>query len=211
MKKQFGFLFIIMLLAALKCLAQQADQDLQKKYTVVNRVLSAGADAGSVHLNNAEGDGIAWANNTEFTYGTIEFDAKGKDVLQASFLGIAFHGVNDTTYETVYFRPFNFRSADTLRKTHAVQYMASPKFEWPKLRAEFPGKYEKGISPAPDPNNWFHVRIKVEPKLISVYVNDSSEPSLVVVPLVETGGKKIGLWAGGTDGDWKNLKITPAK
>ena len=210
MEKQFGFLFTIMLLTALSCSGQQVNQDLQRKYTIVNRTLSTGAD-GSIHLNEADGDGIAWINNTEFTYGTLEFDIKGKDVLQDSFPGIAFHGVNDSIYETVYFRPFNFRSADTLRKTHAVQYTASPNFEWPKLRSEFPGKYEKGITPAPDPNDWFHVRIKVEPKLISVYVNGNTTPSLVVVPLVETGGKKIGYWAGGTDGNWKNLRITPDK
>jgi hypothetical protein len=189
----------------------QGQKDLQKKYTVVNRVISTGAEPGSVHLNDAQGDGIAWFNNTEFTYGTIEFDAKGKDELQASFLGIAFHGVDNTTYETVYFRPFNFRATDTLRKLHAVQYMASPQYEWSKLRTEHPGKYEKPISPAPDPNDWFHVRITVESKLISVYINSNTTASLAVEPLVNTGGKMIGYWAGGTDGNWKNLKITPAR
>ncbi|HEY4196684.1 MAG TPA: hypothetical protein VGM63_14170, partial [Mucilaginibacter sp.] len=85
MKKQLGFVFIIMLLTALSCSSQQPDPNLQKKYTVVNRILSAGTDPGSIHLNNADDDGIAWINNTEFTYGTIEFDIKGKDVFQASF------------------------------------------------------------------------------------------------------------------------------
>jgi len=122
----------------------------------------------------------------------IDFDAKGKDVLQASFLGLASHGANDTTYETVYFRPFNFRADDSLRKTHAVQYMACPGFEWTKLRSEFPGKYEKGISPAPDPDTWFHVRIRIDPTLITVYVNSNSNPALIVTPLLQTGGKKIG-------------------
>ena len=213
MEKQFCFIFVMMLFSALNCFGQQADpnQELQKKYTVVNRVISAGPDTGSIHLNDAQGDGIAWINKQEFTYGTIECDIKGKDVLQASFLGIAFHGVNDTTYETVYFRPFNFRATDTLRKAHAVQYMTSPKYGWDKLRAQYPGKYEKPISPAPDPNAWFHVRIRVDSKTIGVYVNGNTNPSLVVEPLVKTGGKMIGYWAGGTDGDWKNLKIIEAR
>ena len=54
-----------------------------------------------------------------------------------------------------------------------------------------------------------HVRIKVESKKISVYVNDNKQPALTVEPpLVNTNGKKIGFWAGNTSGgDWKNLKI----
>jgi N-acetylneuraminic acid mutarotase len=80
-----------------------------------------------------------------------------------------------------------------------------------KLRQEFPGKYEQPIKPAPDPNAWLHARITVDSKNIKVYVNGGIKPSLIVEPLVRTDGKMIGLWAGGTDGDWKNLKITPAK
>jgi hypothetical protein len=210
MKKQFLLLFLSMFLAALhSCAQKQADspQELQKKYTIVNRAISAGPDAGSIHLDNADGVGIAWINNTEFTNGTIEADIKGKDVLQASFVGIAFHGVNNTTYETIYFRPFNFRSADPVRKLHAVQYTALPKYEWSVLRQQFPGKYEQSISPAPDPNAWFHARITVDSKTIKVYVNGDDEPSLVVEPLVHTDGKMIGLWTD-TDGDYKNFKIT---
>jgi len=209
MKKISCSVFLMLTMAAMNCFAQTND-DLQKKYTVVNRVISHGADAGSIHLNNKDGAGIAWVNHTEFNTGTIEVDIKGKDVLQASFVGIAFHGLNDSNYETVYFRPFNFRATDSLRKIHAVQYMASPAFEWPILREKFPGKYEKGISPAPNPNAWFHARIVVGDKTIRVYVNGNEKPSLVIEPLVKTGGKMIGLWAGGTDGDWKNLRISPS-
>jgi hypothetical protein len=209
MKTLFCFFSVIISLTISSCSGQSNDS-LQKKYTVVNRIISVGAEAGSVHLNDAEGDGIAWINGGKFTNGTIEVDIKGKDKLQASFVGIAFHGVDNSTYESIYFRPFNFRAIDPIRKVHAVQYMAIPQFDWQKLRNEFPGKYEQPISPAPDPNEWFHARITVGDKNIKVYVNGSATPSLVVEPLVRTDGKMIGLWAGGTDGDWKNLKITPA-
>ncbi|MDB5142877.1 MAG: hypothetical protein JWQ66_1590 [Mucilaginibacter sp.] len=208
--KTLFFFTSAMLLITLNCFGQSSDE-LQKKYTVVNRTISAGTDAGSVHLNDKVGTGLAWMKNKQFTYGTIEFDIKGKDELQASFVGIAFHGVNNTTYETVYFRPFNFRANDPVRQAHSVQYIASPNYEWSKLRQEFPGKYEQPIKPAPDPNAWLHARITVDSKNIKVYVNGGIKPSLIVEPLVHTDGKMIGLWAGGTDGDWKNLKITPAK
>ena len=208
MKILFSLFFSIALLSALNSCGQSSNE--LQKYIVVNRVISAGTDAGSIHLNDAEGEGIAWIKNKQFTSGTIEVDIKGKDKLQSSFVGMAFHGVNDTTFECIYFRPFNFRAADPLRKSHAVQYIASPKFGWEKLRTEFPGKYEQPISPAPDPNEWFHARITVDDKQIKVYVNGNATPSLVVEPLVHSDGKMIGLWTD-TDGDWKNVKITAEK
>jgi hypothetical protein len=210
MKRVHFYFSPVIFLVTFNCFAQ-TNADLQKKYTVVNREISTRTD-GSIHLNEKDGVGIAWINKQKFATGTIECDIKGKDVLQASFVGIVFHGVNDSTYETVYFRPFNFRAADTVRRSHAVQYIAPPAFDWPKLRSESPNKYEQSISPAPDPNNWFHVRIEVGDKLIRVFVNSNTKPSLVVEPLVHSGSTMMGYWVGGgTDGDWKNLRITPAK
>jgi hypothetical protein len=183
-------------------------QDMQKQYTVVNRSLTGGNDAGGIHLDEVDGVGIAWINGKKFTRGTIEFDIRGKDKMQGSFVGFAFHGVNDSTYEAIYFRPFNFRAADPVRKGHAVQYIASPKYDWPKLRADFPNKYEQPVSPAPDPDQWFHVRITVADEKISVYINNGDQPSLTVIPLAKTGGKMIGYWVGNTSGgDWKNLRV----
>ena len=197
----FTTLFCFSMLLAVRA------QDLQKQYKTVNRSLSAGSDPESIHLSEAEGVGIAWINGKEFTQGSIEFDVKGKDELQHSFVGIAFHGLNDNTYEAVYFRPFNFRSTDPVRKAHAVQYIAIPKYDWPKLRADYPNKYEQPLSPAPDPNQWFHVRLVVESKKISVYVNNNEQPALTVEPLLNLNGKMIGYWVGNTSsGDWKNLK-----
>ena len=183
-------------------------QDLQKKYKVINRSLSEGSEPGSIHLNEVEGVGIAWIDGNAFTQGSIEFDVKGKDAFQRSFVGIAFHGLDDTTYEAVYFRPFNFRATDPVRNAHAVQYIANPKYDWPKLRADYPNKYEQPVSPAPDPNQWFHIRIVVESKKISVYVNDNKQAVLIVEPLVNLNGKMIGYWTGNNSGgDWKNFKI----
>jgi len=64
--------------------------------------------------------------NILFSNGTIEFDVKGKDVQGQSFVGLAFHGLDNSTYDAIYLRPFNFRTEDKLRKIHAVQYISHP-------------------------------------------------------------------------------------
>ena len=178
----------------------------QKGYTVVNRSLTD--DGKVVHLSAAEGDGKVWFKGVDFSEGTIEVDIKGKDLPQQSFVGFAFHGVNDSTYEAIYFRPFNFRSTDPVRKGHAVQYIASPQYEWPVLREKFPNKYEQPVSPVPDPNDWFHAKIVVGANKVEVFVNGNATPSLVVEPLVHRAGRMTGYWVGnGSDGDWKNLRV----
>ncbi|WP_426671584.1 hypothetical protein ACPPVU_10135 [Mucilaginibacter sp. McL0603] len=213
MRKIILVLTLLLLIAILNGFGQTNPAgEMQKNYTLYNRSMSPGEESGSVHLDARTGEGIAWIKDKKFKQGTIEFDVKGKDAFMASFVGIAFHGVNEAIYEAVYFRPFNFQSTDLTRVMHGVQYIASPKFDWPVLRSTFPGKYEQPISPAPDPNSWLHVRITVESKNIKVYVNDGTSPVLNVEPLVETKGDMIGYWVGGDSaGDWKNFKITPLK
>ena len=183
-------------------------QDLKEKYSAVNRTVSLDKKSKTIHLNQAEGVGIAWINGKTLVNGVIEFDIKGKDEFQGSFVGIAFHGLNDTTYEAVYFRPFNFRSTDPVRKAHAVQYIASPTHDWPMLRADFPNQYEKPVLPEPDPNQWFHVKIVLSEASIGVYVNGSISPALELESLQHTAGKMIGYWVGtGSAGSWRDLKI----
>jgi hypothetical protein len=161
-----------------------------------------------IYLEEKDGPGVAWIKGQSFVNGNIDVDIKGRDILQRSFLGIAFHGVNDTTYEAIYFRPFNFKTTDAERRVHAVQYIALPEFDWPKLRQEHHNRYEKGIDPIPDPSGWFHARIEVTGDSVKVFVNGNANPSLSVKSLTQTGGKMIGYWAGnGSDGNWKNLKI----
>ncbi|MES2063140.1 MAG: family 16 glycoside hydrolase [Bacteroidota bacterium] len=208
--KIYKALFLAACLYAGNCFGQQA-KPKAADVTVVNRQLSIGQD-GSLHLNEVDNAGLAWLNNKQFKNGIIEFDVKGNDIPQGGFVGIAFHGLNDTTYECVYFRPFNFLADDAVRKSHGVQYIAVPKYDWPLLREKYPNKYEQAVMPAPNPNAWFHVRITVTPKKISVYVNNIQKAALEVQPLVNTGGTKIGYWVGnGSPGDWRNLKITNAK
>lgn len=171
----------------------------------------------AVQFDEAAGQGFAWVEGLEFENGVIEFDVKGKDEAGKSFVGVAFRGVDDTTQDVVYFRPFNFKAQEEVRRIHAVQYVSHPVFTWRKLREERNGQYEKAIFPksdwpAPDPNGWFHARIVVAKPKVSVYVNDAKEPSLVVDELSDRKGGRVGFWVGeGSGGMFANLKITPSK
>jgi hypothetical protein len=153
-------------------------------------------------------DGILWIKNVNFKTGTIDVDLRGRDVFQQSFLGIAFHGVDTTTNDVVYFRPFNFQSTDTLRRKHAVQYMSAPDFPWDKLRKERPLVYENAVNPFPEATAWFHARIVINEDDIVVYVDHSDKPSLTVKKLNNRHSGLIGLWSSGLPGDFSNLVIT---
>jgi hypothetical protein len=162
----------------------------------------------AVSFNSQEGDGIAWLEDIEFGDGIIEIDIKGKDVPGNSFVGVAFHGLDDRTYDAVYFRPFNFKSEDPVRKRRAVQYISHPEYTWSKLRHEYPDEYENSVYPVPDPDSFFHAKIVVEKPRISVYVNHSENPSLVVTALSDRNNGWVGLWVGNySDGTFANLKI----
>ena len=151
--------------------------------------------------------GIVWLKDVNFSEGTIEVDLRGKDVLQKSFIGIVFHGVDTATHDVIYFRPFNFLSTDPVRKIHAVQYVAHPDFPWHKLREEKNGIYEKAVTPAPSPQDWFHATIVVKGTEINVFVNNSTTPSLTVSKLNSRSNGKIGIWNEGLEGDFANLVI----
>lgn len=183
-----------------------------KNVNIVNRAVSASDMNGkpALRFDERPGVGLAMWPDVQFTDGTIEFDVRGKDVVQQSFVGIAFHGVGEA-YEAVYFRPFNFRAGDPERESHSVQYVFEPTHSWDRLRSEHPGQYEKAITPAPDPNSWVHARIVVAYPKISVYVNNATEPSLVVDELSDHKSGWVGLWVGnGSGGEFANLKVSPA-
>jgi len=112
---------------------------------VVNREVTKIQDRNGVRLSAAPGNGLAWVEGTDFRSGTIEVDIRGKEVMQQSFVGVAFHRKDDNTYEAAFLRPFNFRAQDPIRKQHAVQYITPPEFDWPRLRKEFPEEFENPV------------------------------------------------------------------
>ncbi|MGD0340933.1 MAG: family 16 glycoside hydrolase [Bacteroidales bacterium] len=181
------------------------------KLEAYNRQISqfSEKDKRGIHLSKNENDGIAWLKGIEFSNGTIELDIKGKNVFQQSFIGVAFHGVDNKTLDAVYFRPFNFQSTDPVHKIHAVQYVSHPENTWNLLREKQNGKYEKAVIPAPDGDEWFHAKIVIHYPRVTVYVNGNTEPSLSIDQLNNRKTGKIGLWVGNnSDGDFANLQLT---
>ena len=215
MKKTHLILTLTLFLFVSQLFAQTIQPKLpgssdNNEWVVYNReIVSVMAELGkieSIHLNSNQGDGLVVYQNLKFENGTIEVDLKGKDVLQRSFLGIAFHIQDENSYNAVYFRPFNFKKPD--RAGHSVQYISHPEFTWHKLRSDFPEQFENPVTPVPDPNDWFHARIKVSWPNVKVYVDDSKEPSLDVEMKSTFQKGKVGFWVGnGSDGSFKNLTV----
>jgi len=174
-------------------------------WTQFNRKVTFTGDI--IHLNAQERDGLLWLNNFNFSNGVIELDIKGKNAPGQSFVGFAFHGVNDETFDAVYFRPFNFKNPE--RNSHSVQYISMPDNDWSKLRTEHPGKYENTVNPVPEPvDDWFHTKIVVEYPSVKVYVNGSNEATLEIEQISNQKQGKVGLWVGnGSEGWFKDLNI----
>lgn len=209
---------LFLLLFSTPVLAQQSYSlaDLQRKGATqaYNRTAAAFTenDRTGLQLNEQPNAGAIWLSGETFGEGIIELDIQGNDRLQRSFVGVAFHVQDSTHYEAIYFRPFNFRATDPVRKIHAVQYIALPQYDWDVLRTNRPGEFEKAANPAPDPNAWFHARIEVGEKEVRVFVDRATSPSLTVPRLLHEKSGGIGLWAGNqSGGKFANLTIERKK
>ncbi len=179
-----------------------------KNWTEFNRHVKFANDI--IHLDANANDGLLWLNNSNFENGTIELDIKGLNKPGQSFVGLAFHGVDNNTYDAVYFRPFNFQNQE--RSSHSMQYISMPKYDWKVLRDEFPGKYENKIENSPDPLEWIHTKIEINYPNVKVYVNGSSTPDLVIEQISQQKSGMVGLWVGnGSEGWFKNVKIVTNK
>ena len=185
------------------------------RWKVANRTASVVDMKGkrALRIDEAPGMGVVWLDGYDFGNGTIDVDILGRSApVQGSFVGVAFHVLDAKTHEAVYFRPFNFRAADPVAHAHAVQYVSHPDFPWDRLRSEHPGTYERAIAPAPDGDAWFHARIVVQRPKVSVYMNDSATPVLVVDELSDRTRGSVGLWVGeGSGGYFANLRVRPAR
>ena len=183
------------------------------KLKVVNREVTAlKGNPRGIHVSEKPGNGVVWIDGSDFAEGTIEVDVRGRDVMQQSFLGVAFHGKDDNTYEALYLRPFNFRAQDPARHQHAVQYIAVPDYDWPRLRKEFPEEFENPVDPSVAPTDWVPLRIVVKGPTVQIYVGKVTAPTLEVRKLAKLDRGMLGLWTGNnSDGDFANLRITNTK
>lgn len=207
---------LTLLLISLSLSAQKlilSKEYLQQKLEVVNRKASISIENNKqfIRLSEEEGEGLVWLPVNGFNNGELEIKMRGKDVLQRSFIGIAFHGKDNKTYDAVYCRPFNFRTQDSVRRIHAIQYISHPEYTWKKLREEQNAQFEKEIPNAPDPNGWFVLKLVIDEDLVRAYLNNSKTEVLKVRKLQENYRGKIGIFMGsGSGGDFEYIKIKKA-
>jgi hypothetical protein len=163
---------------------------------------------GGLRTTAAPGIGLIWIEGTDFSDGTIETDVCGRDVNQESFLGIAFHGSSDETYEAVYLRPFNFRSTSSERRQHGVQYVAMPDHDYARLRNAFPGEFERSVDSSVNPTEWNRLRLVVRNGRVQAFVGNADAPALDVRELHSAGHGQVALFVdNGSDGVFANLRI----
>ncbi|PXY46857.1 hypothetical protein [Flavobacterium hydrophilum] len=221
MKKQIKFSSIFTLILLPCFLFGQRQQTLELaslykkgKLKSVNREIKiVSSDSGAyLKILESKKEGIVWLPDRDFKNGTIEIEMRGKDVFQRSFIGIAFHGVDDINYDAVYCRPFNFFAKDSVRRIHAVQYISHPDFTWEKLRKERNAVFEKEIINPPNANDWFIMKLVIDRTTVKAYINNATDPSLMVEKLNNRTSGKIGLFtADSSGGDFKIIKINYKK
>lgn len=178
----------------------------QEKLNIINR------EAKPIKLSENKGEGIVWLPIKDFRNGTIKIEMRGKDVIQKSFIGIAFHGQNDKTYDAVYCRPFNFFAKDSIRRVHSIQYISHPIYTWKKLREEKNAMFEKEIINPPNPNSWFKMTIVVDNEIIKAYINDDKIPALEIEKIRKLQTGKLGIFVGDdSGGDFRNIIVKHSK
>jgi len=158
----------------------------------------------ALRLNPGAGERVALFDDLTFENGSIELDIAAIP----SYTGIVFRARSGEIYEGIYFRPQNSRHENPVQRGHTVQYHAGPRHTWYYLRDRFPEKYEAGTDL--EPEEWFHVRIEVSGLTARVFVNNDSEPCLVIDELLNGVSRgAIGLWVGNTSpGTFANLRVT---
>jgi hypothetical protein len=156
--------------------------------------------------------------NTNFKNGIIEVEVLSRLLPTASptdrgFIGLAFR-INETNsrFEALYIRPTNGRAEDQVRRNHSIQYFSFPDYKYEHLRKEDPEKYESYADMGL--NEWIRMKIEIKGSQAKLFLNQDKYPSLIVNDLKQGAGSSgaIGLFVDvGTEGYFRNLKITPSK
>lgn len=176
------------------------------------RALQLVAPADKEKLNE---DMLAILKDQHFKDGAITVELAGAPRADAAadsrgFIGIAFRVQGDgEKFECFYLRPSNGRADDQLRRNHSLQYVSEPDYGWKRLRTENPGVYESYADLVA--GEWTKVKIVVAGSKAELYVNDATQPALVVndLKLGDSAGA-IALWSHtSTEGYFSGLKVTP--
>ena len=199
---------IVLLLTLTSCAVQKVDLHESNLEVTNRKIINVNTATTTIALNDQEGSGLAIINDTDFTSGTIEVDLKGENNPGKSFIGIAFNIQNDSTYEAIYFRPFNFQSPEEIRRQHSIQYIYHPKNSWYYLRENYEGQYEAEYVRKPDPDDWFATKIVITATDVTVFDRSTGIELLSVERIAEPMSNKIGLWVGhNSKGEYRNLLI----
>ncbi|WPU96341.1 hypothetical protein SNE25_12510 [Mucilaginibacter sabulilitoris] len=150
-------------------------------------------------FGNYKSASVAYPKTLHFKDGIIELDI-ASPTGKAGYVGMAFRIADAHHYETLYFRP---GSSGTI---NAIQYMPKKKaeFNWWDYEAE---KYQaKSSLPL---TAWFHVKVIVKGRMLTVFVNDQPKPVMTystLDPDLKTGS--VGFWLGNSaSGAYKNLVV----
>lgn len=192
---------------------------LSQNFTLHNVTSSSvtfkGKSAQKLLAAQPEGDHLALLDGVDFSNGVIEVDVAGEPAPGAGggargFVGVAFRVQPDRkTYDCFYIRPTNGRADDQERRNHSVQYISHPTYTWSKLRQEAPSRYEAYADMMPA--EWVHLRIEVQGVKAKLYVNNATQPTLIVNDLKSGAEAKggVALWfEGSTIAHFANLKVS---
>lgn len=158
----------------------------------------------------------AKVRNLTFHNGTIEVKMRSRLLPDApaharGFIGITFRGNDDDSYfESFYVRPTNGTTDDPVRKAHGCQYFAYPTYTFSYFRERGITQYEAPIDFGLD--QWVTLKAVIQGERADFYINGADTPLLSVEKLLHGTGEpgSVGLFVDiGTDGFFKDLKITP--
>lgn len=137
----------------------------------------------------------------KFTNGTIEADIAWPPHDKGGYLGLAFRIKDPHHYETVYFRP------EYSGSINAIQYMPEKEKDFNWWNYESNQYQAKAVLPG---NGWFHVKLVVKDRTLSVYLDHAGQPAMVYHDL-DTSLKSgsAGFWFGNSaSGAFRNLTVT---
>lgn len=190
-------------------------KNLLVKNATVEKANYKGRQATRIYSQDLNATEVVALKDITFLNGTIEIDVAGTiqpgaDSTFRGFIGLAFRLQHQDSmhYECFYLRPTNGRAEDQVRRNHSTQYISHPHYPWYRLRKEFPGKYESYTDL--EAGEWTHVKIVVKDRDARLFINNATQPCLIVKDLkLEPAEGGIALWVGpGTDGYFRNLKLS---
>jgi hypothetical protein len=143
--------------------------------------------------------GLITVKGANFRDGIVDVDVASKP--GSLFIGVAFRIESEANLEMIYLRP---GVSDT---TEAVQY--TPRLNGDAIWQLLNTNHEKASAHIPG-NQWIHMKLVVEGRTCTLFLNESNVPTLTVTNLRRgdsEGG--IGLWGLGGGGYFSNLRYEP--